>query len=133
MTIVFADAKPLTVAGPGRTAEPNPFTDVIKAIALVTDKEGKPVAKSFTVTHEGTEEARTKAVRKIKSQTSKAGEKNVPAVTVYVVGTPAKTGPKGKETDSATDTVITFWTVKRQSRPRTPAAAPAVATPTPSA
>jgi hypothetical protein len=125
MTIVFADAKPLTVAGPGRTAEPNPFTEVIKAIALVKDKEGKPVAKSFTVTHEGTEEARKSAIAKVKRQTSEAGKKNTPAVTVYVSGTPVQV--KGK--DSATDTLITFWTVDRQSRPRKPKdAAPAVAT-----
>lgn len=129
MTIVFADAKPLTVAGPGRTAEPNPFTEVIKEIALVTDKEGKPVAKSFTVTHEPTEDARKAAIAKVKRQTSKAGEKNTPQVTVYVAGTPVQV--KGK--DSATETTVTFWTVKRQSRPRTPAAAPAVATVEPTA
>jgi hypothetical protein len=121
MSFEFQDAEPIKVQGTGRKAEPNPFTEVIAAIALktkVVDGKVVPVAKAFTLTHEGTEEARKTAIARTKRQLSDAGAANDPAVTVPSTPAPVKVGPKGKEKDSATETVVTFWTVKRQTRPR---------------
>lgn len=120
-TYEFADAAPVKVSSKGRPAKPNPFTDVIKTIALKTvktDGVDQPVAKSFVQKHEGTEEARKKVLAKVKSQLSRAGEKNDPPVTVFSTATPVKTGPKGREKDSDTDTQVTFWTVPRMFKPR---------------
>jgi hypothetical protein len=121
MTYTFEDATPAKLAGTGRKAEPNPFTDVIALIALKTDeKTGKPLAKSFIETHEDAEGKRTTAINRIKRLTSEAGEKNTPPVTVRVHTEPVmvKDG-KGKETESPTQVRVTIWTVKRQIRPKT--------------
>jgi hypothetical protein len=125
MSYEFQDSAPVKIQGTGRKAEPNPFTDVIKAIALKTTKvDGKdtPVAKSFTEKHE--DGARDKTVARIKRLLSEAGAANDPAVTVPSAATPVQV--KGK--DSNTETVITFWTVKRQVRTRKPADPTAPAT-----
>jgi hypothetical protein len=121
MSFDFADAAPVKTTGGGRKAADNPFTEVVSAIALKVDDKGKPLAKAFTLNHENTDEDRKKSIEKVKRQLSTAGEKNDPQVTVMSNATPVQV--KGK--DSATVTVITFWTVKRQIRPRKPAEATA--------
>jgi hypothetical protein len=78
------------------------------------DGKDVPVAKSFVETHEKGDDVRKTVIARIKRQMSEAGEKNTPQVTVNVNAVPAA----GK--DAATKTVVTFWTVKRQSRPRKP-------------
>jgi hypothetical protein len=118
MTITFEDAAPVKSSAPGRPARPNPFTEVIAAIALKTDTEGKPLAKSYIEKHTAGE--REKVVKRVKRELSAAGHANNTAVTVCSSAEPVKTGAKGKEVDSETDTRITFWTTKLQVRPRKP-------------
>lgn len=116
-TLEFADAEPIQSAGPGRKAGPNPYSDIIASIALKTKEDGKtPIAKAFTATHEA--DGREKAVDAIRRKMSAAGDANDPKVTVKVVGTPVMKGPKGRQTESNTETLVTFWTVTKQSRPR---------------
>lgn len=117
MTINFEDDKYVPQAGSGRQAEPNPYTDIIAAIALKTDPDtGKPQAKGFTLEHDGTDEARDKAIAKVRRQMSLAGEANEPPVTVHVTPKPV-TNPVNK-TVSKTKTRIVFWTTKKQRRPK---------------
>jgi hypothetical protein len=117
--------------GPGKTADPNPYTDVIKLIALKQDDKGKPIAKKFTISHAATPDARKQAVNKAKRQLSNAGKGNYPAVTVPSVEVPVKLPIKGKKfdendpttyTESDSQTQVTFWTVPRQVRTRKPVA-----------
>lgn len=134
MSFTFADAQPIKTEGTGRTAEPNPFLEIVQEIALKTDPEtGKPVAKAFTVEHKDTAEDRKSVIAKIKRQFSAAGEKSDPKVTVVSKDAPVqesiKGGAKGATVDSATKTLITFWTVKRQNRPRKPAETATASTP----
>lgn len=115
----FEDATPVKVEGTGKKPQPNPFTDVIAAIALKV-KDGKPVAKSFPVVVTGDNDEVKAANRKtlenrIRRQMSEAGEKNSTPVTVRTAFADAK-NEKG---EPIPDTVrVTFWTVKRQSRPK---------------
>jgi hypothetical protein len=119
MTLEFADTKPIKGAGgPGRTAEENPFREIIAAIALRQDSDGDPIAKAFRLTHEAGQ--RDKAVNRVKRQLSDAGKDNDPAVTVRVSATPVEVKKRGQEpTESQEETTITFWTIARQFRPRT--------------
>jgi hypothetical protein len=123
MTYTFEDATPVTTAGPGRTAAPNPFTTVIKEIALKTrEVDGKtvPVAKGFTVKHDADPDKRLKEIGRIKRQLSTAGHANTPDVTVESRAVPKKVDVKGKETDSLTESLLTFWTIAPVLRPRKP-------------
>ncbi len=119
MSIDFQDATPVN-APAGRKAEPNPFHDVINDIANRSFNEGQPVAKSFEFDHEtvDNEKDREKFVAKYRRQLADAGNRLVNPVTVRVHFEPVKKGPKGRETDSATRTKVTFWTVEKQFRPR---------------
>ncbi len=116
MSYVFEDAEPVAVTGTGRKAEPNPFTEVIAAIAMQTDeKTGKPVAKRFV--QEAMPNDRKTAENRIKRQMSEAGAANKPPVTVRVDVQDLPTTSKAK--DAAQRFQVTFWTVRRQERPRT--------------
>ena len=124
--ITFQDAEYVAPAGgPGRAAEPNPYTEIVQAIALEVTTDGKPVAKAFQIEHPSrtsekpedvTELKRIEA--KIKRQFSLAGEQSSPKVTVKSDISPVTNPVNGKA--SATKSVVTFWTVKRQERPRKP-------------
>lgn len=106
--------------GPGRPAEPNPFTDIINEIALKLDETTqKPVAVAFQFEHDDRDKEDGDYNRKIsgfKRQLSEAGAKNDPPVTVVSVARPVTNPVNHKE--SATKTNFTFWTVKRQTRKR---------------
>jgi hypothetical protein len=116
--------------GPGKIAEPNPYTDVVASIAFKKDKDGDPLAKSFILEHPADEDANIKAIAKVKRLFSKAGEANVPPVTVNSVASPVKVPAKGFKnidennpkswTESDTQTRITFWTGPRVKRTRKP-------------
>lgn len=105
----FVDAEPI-VNAPGRKAADNPFSEVIAAIAGKTNKEtGKPVAKSYVETHEAG--ARDKMQNRVRRLLSDAGDALNPAVTVRTAFVPIKVKDvKGNETDSDTQTAVTFWT-----------------------
>ncbi len=121
MSLTFNDAEPVnTVAG--RKAEPNPFHEVIANIAGRTDNGGQPIAKSFVLEHEEvkTAEDREKHIGKTRRQLADAGNRLDTPVTVRIHAEPVTKGPKGRETESSTQTKITFWTVKKQLRPRKP-------------
>ncbi len=112
----FEDAQPVTrpFSG-GKQAEPNPFTDIIAAIALKVNQDtGKPVAKSFVITHDD-EESVIKDRRKVTRQTSQAGRNNDPQVTVRISFTDEndiiKSGPNQGNVRTYR-TRVTFWTVK---------------------
>lgn len=114
MSIDFQDAAPVKISGNGRKAEPNPYEEIVQAIALQKNDDGEPVAKKFQLTHDKGE--RDKAVAKVKRQMSEAGERSNPKVTVRVHTEPV-TNPVN-HTESETKTSVTFWTVARQVRPR---------------
>ncbi len=131
MSLVFSDAVPVATAGPGRNSSPNPYTDIIAAIALKTqDVDGKtvPVAKLFPFSHDADPGKRKKEIERIKRQLSAAGHANTPDVSVMTHVAPVKVGAKGKETDSLTDSVMTFWTIPPIVRPRKPKPDEAVTT-----
>jgi hypothetical protein len=113
MSYEFADATPVKTTGGGRTAAPNPFLEVVAAIAAKKNKDGTPVAKAFIENHE--KDARNTHVNRIKGQMSAAGLKATPPVTVRVNAEAVTV--KGKDVE--TQTRITFWTLdERQKRPR---------------
>lgn len=113
--LVFEEAEYVKPEGTGRKADPNPFLDVVADIALKTDpKTGKPVARATVIEH--VEGDRDKAVGRIKRRLSEAGAQNDPPVSVPAVARPVVNPVNKKE--SATKTRITFWTTKRQERPR---------------
>jgi membrane-bound ClpP family serine protease len=126
MTFDFADASPVKRASSGgRKADPNPFATVIGEIALKTNDNG-PIARSFVVKHDARDAENSDAktvINRIRRQLSDAGRANTPACSVNVDDTPKKVGAKGKETDSTTETVITFWTVppiiRKKRQPKT--------------
>ena len=125
MTINFVPTEPVArTGGPGRTAEPNPFTDAVQSIAMKTNpKTGKPLALEFNTDHANrgnNADQYTKWEGKLKRQLSQAGAASTPPVTVISAIEPVKTGPKGKEVDSPIKSTVTFWTVARQLRPRKP-------------
>lgn len=116
----FVDAEPIPAApsGGGRVAEPNPYTDVIASIALKVDKKGKPLAKAFILSHGEDADSAGKAVRKVRRQLSDAGDNNTPRVTVPTRDKPYTDSKTGELVPGKT--LITFWTVARQERPRKP-------------
>lgn len=103
----FQDAKPVKGTST-RTAEPNPYANIVQAIALKTDSDGDPVAKAFTETVTDADAAE-KFIAKVKRQLSEAGAKSDPKVTVRTHHTVSEDGK---------NIAITFWTVPRQERPR---------------
>lgn len=121
----FVDAEFIPSAGgTGRKREPNPYTDVIAAIALKTNDAGKPVAKGFPIDDNADT---AKIVARAKRQLAEAGKTN--KVPVTVIG---KTGPLKDKNGKvvAGKLLFSFWTVNPQKRPRkakvaeaTPAAA----------
>lgn len=126
--LTFADAEYVAPAGgPGRERLPNPFDTIVQTIAMkVDEKTKKPVAKALTFEHpsrasEKPEDAKEieRIIAKYKRQLSDAGDHSDPRVTVKTNITPA-VNPVNKK-PSATKSVLTFWTVKRQTRPRTEA------------
>lgn len=123
----FVDATYIAPAGGvGRAKEPNPYNDVIDAIALKRvdskgkvyspDDEGyaklKPLAKGFLMNDDETLKA---TVSKAKRQLADAGKQNTPAVSIT-----SKTGPaldaKGKPV--AGKVLFSFWTGPQQKRAR---------------
>lgn len=120
MSFDFQDAEPVAVTGTGRKAAPNPFTDVIASIAMKTGENGKPLAKAFVA--EALPDDRATAEGRIRRQMGEAGAANDPAVTVrlHIEDIP-QTG-KGAAASKVEKFKVTFWTVKRQTRPRTASA-----------
>ena len=127
-TFEFQDAEYVApTGGPGRSAEPNPFTQVVQEIALTSTPDGKPVAKAFQIDHPSRTSEKPEDIAeikrieaKIKRQFSLAGEQSTPKVTVKSDISPVKNSVNGRA--SATKSMVTFWTVKRQERPRKPKA-----------
>lgn len=113
----------------GKAAAVNPFTTVISEIALqVYPAEhkwaGLPVSRTYIEKHANAAAVKTDRNR-ISRQTSVAGGKNDPPVTVNLDFDDANTEvKKGKETVTEYATRVTFWTVKRQNRPRKATATP---------
>ncbi len=121
MSMVFEKAEAIPQSGSGRKAEPNPFTEIIAEIALKKDDSDKPEARAFTqeYSHDGSEQAEKEYVtlqNRIKRQMSEAGAANNPPVTVPVRFSDSAPVKNKKNTHAVR---VTFWTVKRQERPRT--------------
>lgn len=114
----FEDATPVVSTVLGRPAGPNPFAAIIKEIALKTNDKGLPLAKRFPFEHPADPDEKKKIVNQHKNLLAKAGHENDPSVTVKTDVQPKKKGPKGREVPSDTESVLTFWTVERQYRPR---------------
>lgn len=120
MELVFEDAVPVY----GEEA-PNPFADIVKAIAGKTDDKGIPLAKSVWLPA-GTDDKTTKELNKSIRLLGDAGALTEPPVTVKK----AISEPTDRETGKTVDvdgkpvkeTVkmvkVTFWTAKRQNRER---------------
>jgi len=107
MTLEFVDAEPVAISrgGAGRKAQPNPFAEVVAAIALKTNPAtGKPVAKAVPIPT-GTDDEVKKTVARMKAQVSKAGLLCNPQVSTYSI-----------PNDDLT--VLTFWTVPKINKPR---------------
>lgn len=116
----FVDAAYIpTKGGAGRPAGPNPYKDVIAAIALKQGPDGKPLAKAVVLDVPFGTEAANKAVAAAKRVAGKAGHANTPAVTVYGKGIAYTYESKGKSVIDKTKTLFTFWTAPKQNRPRT--------------
>lgn len=114
--LVFEDAEYTPIPGRGKTKEPNPYADVIAAIAHQIDpRTDKPVAKRVTLTHGPTPEAREKAVNRAKRLMKEAGEELDTPATVWAPWAPA-TDKKGNDLDDTT--VVTFWATKKVYKPR---------------
>lgn len=136
-TLSFTDATYVPPAGgKGREKTPSPFKDVISEIALKTDEKGKPVAKAFTFTHKDASTAegakdRDLAFQRYKRVLSETGADNTPAVTVRSVIDPLVTGKdkNGKDIHSKTESVVTFWTVKRVVHEKKPSDTPSTPAP----
>jgi len=126
MTFEFQDDEPVSRAsGAGRTPEPNPFIAPVQSIALKTNPEtGKPLAKSFVVDHDGSDDA-VAHVNKLLRQLGKAGGACEPPVTCYRHAEPL-TEKRGNKTVEVKGKVkIVFWTGPRQvkgHKPTDPAA-----------
>lgn len=118
MSFEFVTAEPVKRNVPGRTAEPNPFTDVIADIALKVDDAGKPLARKFVLDVPGNEDEKFKIMAKVRRQLTKAGHDNDPEVTVFCDFAPHVTGHGVAKKTHTDKCVVTFWTVKRQLRPR---------------
>lgn len=126
MTLEFKDAEYIPPAGgPGRVAEPNPFGEIVQAIAMKKDAKDKPLSKALEFEHpsrlsDKSEDAATlkQTIARFKRQLSDAGDAATPKVTVKSVVTPVR-NPNTKK-DSPTKSTLTFWTIARQLRPRKP-------------
>jgi hypothetical protein len=113
MSFSFTDAAPVSLAGPGRAAEPNPFSEIVKSIAMKVDDAGKPIAKAFKLPfgkYEDDKPADDKAreFRKAMNQLARAGYLCNPQVTVR----------KHIEGDGKGMATVTFWTVEKIHKPR---------------
>jgi hypothetical protein len=122
----FEDAAPVQRGRGGRPGTPNPYTDVVAAIALQTypdgtvikgvDVSGQPIAKTFTLTHESADAVKTDRQR-VNRLMSEAGGKNDPQVTVRVAHEDANTEEQrrpGQAKETVYRTRVTFWTTKRK-------------------
>jgi hypothetical protein len=109
-SLEFDDAEPVKREGSGRKADPNPFIGIVKEIALQTDDNGVPVAKSFTLPVSSTDPEGKKIVDKALRQLSSAGLVCNPQVQVRKSFAPGKY-KNGNENPNTTQ--ITFWTVKK--------------------
>jgi hypothetical protein len=113
--VEFIDAEYIPTTGGGRQSEPNPYTDVINAIALKKDEKGKPVAKAVVLTFDPKDpKAEKSVIEAAKRRLSKAGEVSTPNVTTHSKATPIK--DKGKVVPGKV--LLTFWTGPKQTRPR---------------
>ena len=102
-SFTFDDAEVVPgTGGGGRPAAENPFTGIVAAIALKTTDNGKPVAKSFVVSSDDTEQHVTD-LNRVKRQLADAGKANDPAVSVQVRA----------NVETPTRSTVTFWTIKR--------------------
>lgn len=109
----FEDAAPVKrpFSG-GRTAAENPFTDVIKAIALKVDENSDAIAKRFTVTHDAADLVKVDQAR-VDRQLKAAGKANDPRVTVrvsMVENTEERQLKPGEAKQTVYTTTFTFWT-----------------------
>jgi hypothetical protein len=123
MSLTFTDAVPVKVTGTGRKAEENPYLAIINEIALKTVKvDGKdtPVAKAATISLPVEEDERKTVKGRIRRQLTAAGLAATTPCSVIASFVPVKVGAKGKETDSPSATVLTFWTVPVITRKRKP-------------
>lgn len=115
MSFTFEDAAPVKREVVGRTAEPNPFADVVQSIALKKDNEGLPVAKSFIIpTGDKNDKDKYPAIEKVKRQLGDAGTLATPQCSVM-----KDVSISGKQAK------VTFWTVPlitRERKPKTDAA-----------
>ncbi len=121
MTYTFEDAEPIKAEVAPKEKAPNPFKDVVAAIALKTNPETKkPLAKAFKETFEDADDRKT-IVGRVKRLTSEAGAANDPAVTVRVDDkTLSEPVVDAKGNIKTLGTILfTIWTVKRQMRPKT--------------
>jgi hypothetical protein len=119
--LTFEDATPVKRVGTGgKTAAPNPYVDVIAAIALKTDDQGNAIAKRFTL-HAGHQDVLGTLINRAKRQLSAAGKNNTPAVTVRtdvsdVETTEVQLKP-GQPKTLDHSVKVTFWTVKKYNAP----------------
>lgn len=110
-TYTFEDAEPVKRrGGTGRTAEPNPFVEVMQSIALQTNDKGQPVAKTFKIKLDPETDDGQKQLDKILRQIASAGALTHPQVRVNK-GYEVKTGNFGRK-----ETTITFWTTEKKER-----------------
>lgn len=109
-SFTFEDAAPVKRrGGPGRAVEPNPFVEVMQSIALQTDDEGQPLAKTFKIKLDPETDDGQKQLDKILRQLASAGALTTPQVRVnkaYEV----KSGNFGRK-----ETTITFWTTEKSA------------------
>lgn len=119
----FLDAEYAAGAGAGRPTGPNPYRHIIAQIALKLDAKGKPVAKAVVLDHSSDDEDRKKTINAQKRLLSVAGHLNEPAVSTGSKATPYVTGgSKDKPIVHPGKTLLTFWTIPLQTRPRKPVA-----------
>lgn len=114
MELTFAEAKPVERTA-GRPAEPNPFEDEVKKIALKVDKDGDAIARTTVIAlpvdkdKEAEATARTKLINKVTLFLKNAGDACEPAVTVN----------RNMEFSRDGKTLtLTFWTSRKIRRPR---------------
>jgi hypothetical protein len=111
-TLTFSDvAKPVVTR---KSNTENPYRAVVKDIAGATNGEGEPLAKAHTMTSVNVDE-QVKDIARVHRQLAEAGK--AAGVTVRSLIVP----------DASTlTTTVSFWTVKRITRPPKLAAVPAV-------
>lgn len=117
---------PVRAGSPGRTAEPNPFVDTVKSIALAVNSDGKPLTLAFTAPTKTEDEQAL--VRKYRRQLADAGLLVDPQVTVFVSEGPVTKMVKGESVIVPNLTRITFWTTRKIRKPRKVAAETTTAT-----